>query len=294
MMERVSVLASCGALLAALLACKVGSESTTTAPSASAVVVAAAIPAKLTEVTFTRSVPKAGAKIDGSMKSSVKFTLAGKVYRNEEETAAKIDVQGSDEFRVTKAGVDVKTLVSTSQEGTDAEKKSVNPLQGSRYVVSRSDDGTFSALGSNGSPVAASLLKELKEHFGDTVDKDKSLDFLPNRAVKIGEKLIPSQDAVLAVLGQKDDGSTKVDGVELILSNADADKATFNVSLTFTTKIDAQLRMRSKLEGTIDVRPKDAEVTAVSLKGPLTILDASGNEKGSGDMSFSGTESTTK
>ncbi len=292
-MERVSIFASCGLLLAVLLACKAGSESTSPAPSAS-VSVAAAVPAKPTEVTFTRSVPKAGAKIDGTMKSSVKFTLAGKVYRNEEETAAKIDVQSSDEFRVTKAGVDVKTLVSTSQEGTDAEKKSVNPLQGSRYVISRSDDGTFSALGSNGSPVAASLLKELKDHFGDSVDKDKSLAFLPNRAVKIGEKLIPSQDAVLAVIGQKDDGSTKVDGVEFILNSADADKATFNVSLTFTTKIDAQLRMRSKLEGTIDVRPKDAEVTAVSLKGPLTILDASGNEKGSGDMSFSGTESTTK
>jgi hypothetical protein len=291
-MERISVAASCAVLLAVLLACKAGSESSSTAPSASAAVSAA--PAKPTEVTFVKSVPKAGAKVDSSFKSSVKFTLAGKVYRNEDETATKVDVQASDEFRVTKAGVEVKTLVSTSQEGTDAEKRSVNPLQGSRYVISKSDDGTFSALGSNGSPVAASLLKELKDHFGDVVDKEKSLDFLPNRPVKIGEKLIPSQDAVLAVLGQKDDGNTKIDGAEFILNSGDADKATFNVSLTFTMKIDAQTRLRSKLEGTIDIRPKDAEVTAVSLKGPLTILDASGNEKGSGDMSFTGTESMTK
>ncbi len=292
-MERISVAASCAVLLAAILACKgAGESSTNAAPSASAI--APLAPAKPTEVTFVKSVPKPGTKVDSSFKSSVKFTLAGKVYRNEEETASKVDVQASDEFRVTKAGVDVKTLVSTSQEGTDAEKRSVNPLQGSRYVISKSDDGTFSALGSNGSPVAASLSKELKDHFGDVVDKEKSLDFLPNRPVKIGEKLIPSQDAVLAVLGQKDDGNTKVDGVEFILSSGDADKATFNVSMTFTMKIDAQTRMRSKLEGTIDIRPKDAEVTAVSLKGPLTLLDASGNEKGSGDMSFTGTESMTK
>jgi hypothetical protein len=97
------------------------------------------------------------------------------------------------------------------------------------------------------------------------LDKDKSLDFLPNRPVKIGEKLIPSQDAVLAVLGQKDDGNTKIDGVEFILKSFEHDKG-------FTTKIDAHTRLRSKLEGSIDVKPKDAEVTAVSLRGPLTIL----------------------
>ena len=88
--------------------------------------------------------------------------------------------------------------------------------------------------------------------------------------------------------------STNADGVEFILSSGDNDKATFNVSMTFTMKVDAQTRLRSKLEGTIDVRPKDAEVTAVSLKGPLTILDNAGNEKGSGDMSFNGTESMSK
>ena len=79
---------------------------------------------------------------------------------------------------------------------------------------------------------------------------------------------------------------------EFILDNGSTgEKATFNVSMTFTTKLDAQTRLRAKLDGTIDVRPKDSEVTAVSLKGPLTILDAGGNEKGTGDMTFSGSES---
>jgi hypothetical protein len=99
---------------------------------------------------------------------------------------------------------------------------------------------------------------------------------------------------VLALIGQKDDGSTKIDGVEFILNSADGDKATFNVSMTFTMKVDAQTRLRSKLDGTIDIRPTNGEVTAVALKGPLSILDAAGTEKGSGDMSFTGTESMTK
>jgi hypothetical protein len=36
------------------------------------------------------------------------------------------------------------------------------------------------------------------------------------------------------------------------------------------------------------VRPKDSEISDISLKGPLTLLDAQGNDKGSGDLSFSG------
>jgi hypothetical protein len=289
-MERTSVVASLALILGALLACKGTSENASPAPSAVTTSVATA--AKSTDVTFVKGVPKPGTKIDQSMKTAFKFTFAGKVYREEEENVSNIDVQAADEFRVTKAAIDVKTLVETKQEGTDGEKRSVNPLAGSRYVLSRTDDGKLSALSSAGTPVPASVLVQLKEHFGDVVEKDKTREFLPARPVKIGEKLIPSSDSVLKLLGQKDDGSTTIDGVEFILNSASGDKATFNVSMTFTTKIDAQMRLRAKLDGTVDIRPKDAEVTGVSLKGPLTILDAGGNEKGNGDMTFSGTAST--
>lgn len=289
-MERISVFGSLACVLAALLACKGTSESSTTAPNTSVAVAATAI--KSNDITFVKGVPKAGTKVDQSMKATFKFTLGGTVYRSEQEKAANIDVQAADEFRVTKAAIDVKTLVETNQEGTAAEKRSVNPLAGSRYVLSRTDEGKLSALTSSGSPVPAATLAQLKEHFGDVVEKDKTREFIPTRPVKLGEKLNPSSDVVLKLLGEKDDGETKVDGVEFILDNGSTgEKATFNVSMTFTTKLDAQTRLRAKLDGTIDVRPKDSEVTAVSLKGPLTILDAGGNEKGTGDMTFSGSES---
>jgi hypothetical protein len=52
------------------------------------------------------------------------------------------------------------------------------------------------------------------------------------------------------------------------------------------------MRLRAKLEGTIDVRPKDSAFPNVSLKGPLTLLDAQGNDKGSGELTFTGSETT--
>ena len=277
-------------LLVSVLGCKVSTSTSRASASASASVASTAptAPVKPTDVTFVRSVPKPGTKADQSMKTSVKFTLGGTVYRHDTESVASIDVRAADEFRVTSAAIDVTTLVETSQRGTSPEKKTVNPLQGSRWVLSRSDGGAFSALTSTGSPAGAMPVAELKEHFGDVVEKDKSLAFLPNRAVKIGEKIIPSQDAVLAMLGQKDDGKTTVDGVELVLSSADTSQATFDTSLTFTTKVDASTRLRAKLEGTIAVRPTNALVTAVALSGPLTLLDAGGDEKGSGDMKVTG------
>lgn len=293
-MERASAALSIALVLSALLACKAKSEGGSTAPSASVVTaVTATAPAAPTDVTFAKGVPKAGAKIEQSMKTAFKFTFEGKVFREEDEDVATVEVQAADEFRVTKAAVDVKTLVETKQEGSDSEKRSVNPLAGSRYVLSRTDDGKFSALSSAGSPVAASVLAQLDKEYGEVVQQDKRRDFLPTRPVKIGEKLIPSSDAVLKLLDQKDDGSVVIDGVEFILASTAGDKATFNVSMTFTLKLDSKTRLRSKLDGTVDVRPKDAMITGLSLKGPLTILDAGGNEKGTGDMSFVGSASSS-
>lgn len=268
-----------------------GSAPSATAASAPAPAPASAAPAAAPvsdEVTFVKSVPKAGTKADAKTSMNVKFTFQGKVYRSTEEMSAEADVQASDEFRVTKAAIDVKQLFSTSQEGTGNEKKSVSPLAGSRFVVTRNDDGKLSALDSSGSKVAAPLMSELQKHFADVFERDKSREFLPKRPVKVGEKLIPSADAVLGLLGQKDDGKTTIDGVEFILKSATPDKATFAVSMTFTQKIDGGIRLRAKLDGTVDVRPKDSEISNISLTGPLTLLDAQGNDKGSGDLSFSG------
>lgn len=279
-------------LLSASTGCKLTGTTSTTRAVADAGATAVKAETKITEVTFVKALPKVGTKVEITSKTSVKFTVDGKVFRQSDESSATFDVQASDEFRVTKAAIDVKQLYVTKQESTGDEKKSVNPLAGSRWVVTRSDDGKLSALDSGGAKVAPLLLAQIKDKFGTIFDSDKSRDFLPKRPVKIGEKLIPSSDAVLSLMGQKDDGTATVDGVEFILRSATKDSATFDVSLTLTLKIDPTIRLRTKLDGTIDVRPTDSEITAVSLKGPLTLLDPKGNDKGSGDMTIDVTESS--
>ncbi|MDB4997539.1 MAG: hypothetical protein JWM74_4971 [Myxococcaceae bacterium] len=235
---------------------------------------------KITEVTFARKVPKVGTKVDTATKTAFKFTFEGKIYRESSEDAAQVTVQGSDEFRVTKASIEVKQLYTTKQEGTGDEKKSVNPLAGSRFIVSRSDDGKLTALDSGGAKVIPLQLAQIQEHFATVFDADKTQEFLPKRPVKIGEKLIPSSDAVLKLLGQKDDGNTTIDGVEFILQSATPELATFAVTMTFTQKINPKVRLRAKLEGTLDVRPKDSAITSIDVKGPLNLLDPGGNDKG--------------
>lgn len=246
-------------------------------------------PAPTTDVTFARRPPKSGSKVTLSQKMALKFTFEGKVFRETTDDQALVSVQASDEFRVTKATIDVKQLITTKQEGIGDEKRSVNPIAGSRFVVSRGDNGKLTAQDAGGAKIAAAQLAQLQEHYDTLFETDKTKEFLPARPVKVGEKLIPSSDAMLKLLGQKDDGSTVIDGVEFILQPSTAQRAPFAVTLTITQKIDPRTRLRSKLAGTIDVRPTDGEISAITLKGPLSILDAGGNEKGSGDLAIDAT-----
>lgn len=278
------VLGPVALLVLALLSCKVKGDAVGGDASATSTTTASS------DVTFVKSVPKAGTKLTATNKMTMKFTFGGKTFRETEEQSTTVEVEASDEFRVTKAALDVKELYSTKQEGTGDEKKSVNPLAGSRFVVTRSDDGKLSALDSSGAKVSGPNMKEIQNHYADVFEKDKASEFLPNRALKVGEKLVPSSDSVLDMIGIKDDGKTTVDGVEFILKSATPDQAEWAVNFTFTQKIDGGLRLRAKLEGTIGVNPKGSRITTVSLKGPLTILDGKGDEKGTGDLSLNGTE----
>jgi hypothetical protein len=278
-------------LISLVPACKslkelIGGQAPDASPAAPVVVA----DTKITEVTFVRKVPKVGTKVEMATKTAFKFTFEGKIFRESSEDAALFTVQGADEFRVTKAAIEVKQLYTTKQEGTGDEKKSVNPLAGSRFVVSRNDDGKLTALDSGGAKVIPLQLAQIQEHFANVFDAEKTQEFLPKRPVKIGEKLIPSSDAVIKLLGQKDDGNTTIDGVEFILQSATPELATFAVSMTFTQKLNPKIRLRAKLEGTLDVRPKDSAITAIDVKGPLNLLGPSGNDKGTGDLTFKGTE----
>lgn len=140
---RLAVLGSAVVVVGVLLACKGRSENNTTTVTS-----ATASTPPSTDVNFTITVPKAGAKFDRTQKTSVKFTFQGKTYRDETDQSSSIEVQSADEFRVTKASVDVKKLVKTTQEGTGEEKRSVNPIAGSRWVISKGDDGKLVALNS--------------------------------------------------------------------------------------------------------------------------------------------------
>jgi hypothetical protein len=74
------------------------------------------------EVTFEKSVPKAGAKVKGETDSNVKFTFQGKVFRSTERNSTLVEVQSSDEFRVTKAALDVKELFRRARKAPAARK----------------------------------------------------------------------------------------------------------------------------------------------------------------------------
>lgn len=252
---------------------------------------APAAPEKPTEVTFVKKVPQAGTKSTLTRKTSSKFTLSDKTFRETSVLEGVFEVKASDEFRVTKASLEVRDFYTTSQEGTGSEKKSVSPLAGSTYVVTRDDDGKLSALSSGGDKVPASTLKLIKDEFGSAFEKSRDADFLPDRPLKLEEKLMPSSDTMLSALGIKDDGNTLIDGTEFFLTKVDAARASFDVALTMTQKIaGAGLRVRAKLKGQLQVRPEGAWIVGIDLKGPVTILDAKGDEKGSGDLSIVATQ----
>jgi hypothetical protein len=283
--------------LTSLLGCDLvkkltGSEAAPSALAAAptAPLATAAAAGAVKTVAFERRVPKAGVKASVSRKTSSKFTMKGQTFRETSVSVSEFEVKESDEFRVTKASVEVKELYTTSQQGTGSEKKSVSPLEGSSYIVTRSDDGKLSALNSEGNKVDAATLKLIKDEFGNAFEKNQDAAFLPDRPLNLEEKLMPASDSMLSALGIKDDGNTMIDGTEFILKSSDP-KANFVVSLTMTQKVAAaNMRVRSKLKGNIEMLPAGAWITDVSLKGPLTILDGSGNEQGSGELSFSGSQ----
>jgi hypothetical protein len=277
------------ACVVALLACKALKKGEPE-PATSA---APAAPSQPSEISFTKSVPKAGTKIAAQRKTVTRFTMNDRVYRETNALDVVLEVQAADEFRVTKAALDVKELYNIKQEGTGSEKKSVSPLEGSRYVVTRSDDGKLSALDASGNKAPAAQLKLIKDEFASAFEKDQSSAFLPDRPLKPGERFSPPSDAVLKMLDIKDDGKTLIDGIEFALATASAERATFDVNLTLTQSIGMGLRLRAKLKGKIDVTPQGAWLVGVDLKGPLELLDSTGKQKGTGELGLTATQTNS-
>ncbi len=267
-------------VVSALLACKSADKSSEQQQAAP--VVAPAAPAN--EIVFQRMVPKAGSRSSISRKTTSKFTMGSKTFRETSTLEATSTVKSSDEFRVTKASLEVKDLHTTSQEGSGTEKKSVSPLSGSTYVITRYDDGKLGAVDTGGTQVAAATLKLIGDEFKGVFEKNEDGAFLPDRPVKLEEKFMPASDALLKLLGAKDDGKTTFDGAEFILKRNDGASVSFDTIMTMTQDIGNGLRLRVKFKGNIDFKPFGTWVTGVDLKGPLSLLDKKGDEKGSGDI----------
>jgi len=285
-------------LVSSLLGCKAfskltedGADKGEATAAASAAAPPSAAPAAPSELVFTKKVPKPGIKGATTRKTASKFTMSGKTFRENSFMQGDFVVKESDEFRVTKASVDVKELYTTSQEGTGSEKRSVSPLAGSSYIVTRAEDGKLSAQDSGGNKVPAATLKLIKDEFGSSFEKNQDAAFLPDRPLKLEEKLMPASDSMLRALGIKDDGNTVIDGTEFFLRSTADGKAKFDATMTMTQKIPgAGLRVRAKLSGNLEMVTDGAWIVAIDLKGPITILDGSGNEKGTGDLSIVGTQ----
>jgi hypothetical protein len=271
--------------VAALLACKRNDSSP--APSATAAS-AAAQPAAVAanEVTFTAKVPKAGRTSTIARDLSLSLTMGGKVYRQTEHRRYKVTVKAADDIRVTRALLDIEEMFETEQEGTRTEKKTVSPLAGFKFIASRDDAKKLTAVDPDGAPVSKSLVKALDKDYADTFEKNTLGAFLPNRALKLGEKLNPSESDVMKTLGIKDDGKTSLDGIEFILKSAQAGNATFQIALTWTSKLSAVRRMRAKLAGQLTLQTATVWLVAFELQGPVTVLDSKGKEQGKGTMKF--------
>lgn len=283
-MEPRTLLPAALVVVSALLACKSADKAQQEGQPAANPLIAPAQPSS-SDVTFTKLVPKSGTRANISRKTTSKFTMDGKTYRETSTIDAKYTVKASDEFRVVKADVEVKELFSTSQEGTGTEKKSVSPLSGSTYVITRYDDGNLGAVDSGGTKVPSTTLKLITDEFKSLFDKNNDGAFLPDRAVKMDEKFMPSSDALLKMLGVKDDGKTTFDGAEFILKTHTGSTASFDTAMTMTQNIGNGLRLRVKFKGNLVFQPDGTWITAADLKGPMTLLNGKGDEKGSGDVS---------
>ncbi|MEZ4220458.1 MAG: hypothetical protein R3B13_05960 [Polyangiaceae bacterium] len=274
--------------LSALMACKMLDRSSSGTSTTSTPTTTPELPAS-NEVAFKRLVPKVGTKGTMNRKTTMKFTFQNKVFRQTTVMDTSWEVKASDEFRITKASLNVKELYTTNQEGSGTEKRSVSPLAGSTYLVTREGEGKLAAEDSGGSKVSSSVLKLIKDEFAGIFEKSHDADFLPDtRPVKLEEKLTPASDTMLKVLGIKDDGNTLIDGTEFFLKSHESSVATFDSTMTMTQKIPGGLRVRAKLKGKFEMRPEGAWIVGVDLKGPLEILDSKGDAKGTGDLSLEG------
>lgn len=286
-------LATC---VAALLACKGDPDSTPTPPpsappnTASIAASVAAPPAATDSVTFSSRVPPPGTGASFTTEFDLKVTERGKVTRFQEREQAELEVKANDGFRITGLVIEVRDKVEIEQDGTRPEKRTTSPLAGSTYIMTRGADGKLAATTPGGAPIAPALRKLLVDAYGDRFEKDTTGAFLPNRPVKLGEKLFPASASMLGMLGIKDDGKTTFEGTEFLLEEVTDGIAVFHVEMLMTVKMPAARRLRAKLSGKMRFLVDGTWTTGINLSGPLTVVDSLGNEKADGSWTMKATQ----
>jgi hypothetical protein len=276
--------------LAALLACKQAEEAAPAPVTSAASSAAVAAPAAMQEVTFVVRLPEpVGTKARLVSDFTMKLTSRGQVTRMAEHEESMTEVKAADGFRVTSLLVDVRDRYEQKQEGTKAEERTVSPLAGSSFVLSRAADGKLSATDGGGRIVTGKQLELLQKGYGDRLEKDPTAEFLPKRPLKLGEKLYPASSTMLRMMRIADDGKTSFESTEFLLESATGGIATFHVELSMVTMLPGSQRLRARLSGEMRFLLDGAWGKQVDLTGPLTVVDARGTEQADGTFSLKAT-----
>jgi hypothetical protein len=284
---RVPTMRLVGAVALALAACTPASKGARPAPEAVASEPPAAAPLDppMKAVTFTRRVPAPGSKAKQKRELGFQLSRVGNVMRHTAHDVIEYEVKQADASRVTQAGLVVKELFEANQQGDDPEEKTVNPLSGKRFVLTRNADGRMSALDAAGAALSDQAKASLEEHYGGLFEADKFGAFLPTRPIIIGEKVEPTRGALLEMMQiDDDDRDTSIDDVDFTLAGAENGQAKFEVGMTMTWAMGDELRMRAKLVGSVSVETATARLRTVRLTGPVVVLDAKGTEVGGGQF----------
>lgn len=236
-------------------------------------------------VTFTRRVPAPGSKAKQTRDLGFQLSRAGNAMRHTAHDVIEYEVKRADALRITQAGLVVDELYEANQQGDDAEEKTVNPLSGKRFVVTRKADGRLSAHDPAGEALSDDAQASLEERYGGLFDADKIGAFLPARPIAFGEKLTPTRAALLEMMQiDEDDRDTSIDDVDFTLTSAENDQARFNVGMTMTWTMGGELRMRAKLAGSASLDTATSRLRALRLAGPVVVLDGKGAQVGTGQF----------
>ena len=218
-----------------------------------------------------------------------------------ETVVEKTEVLAVDGKAVTKAKITYVEFSKKETEGGKPKIKPKSPLDGNTYILALDDGKVVATDGKGGKLAKAEEEALLKKHrnFGKP---DPILAGMPEKRIKVGDKVDKLADALREHFKKDDDGKSPLEVTDITVKLASIDKdgddevGVFAVELTLGSPKDTKelFSMKMTMKGKIRVRTKDAFATSIDLKGPLTISGTDPKIKvtGKGDAHMQAT--TTK